>query len=186
MTQIPRNSLLMSVAASLFAALMAVGAYVTIPVGPVPIVLQNLFVFLAALMLPPRWAVSSVGVYLLAGVVGLPVFSGGGAGLGHFAGPTGGYLVSYLPASALIAAVSRAGGARTAMDGAAVAAGGLCVYAVGVPWLKTALGLDWSAALAAGMLPFLAGDAVKAAAAVGAARLVRPLWREFLQEAQNR
>lgn len=186
MTGTPRNSLLMSVAASLFAALITVGAYVAIPVGPVPIVLQNLFVFLVALLLPPRWAASSVGVYLLAGALGLPVFAGGGAGLGHFAGPTGGYLVAYLPASAVIAFIARAGAGRAATDAAAVVVGGLCVYAVGVPWLKAVLGLDWSAALTAGMLPFLVGDAVKAAAAVGAARLIRPLWHEFLQEAEER
>ena len=95
-------------------------------------------------------------------------------------------MLSYLPASAVIAVVSRSGGGRVTTDTVAVVAGALCVYAVGVPWLKAVLGLDWTAAPAVGMLPFLAGDALKAAAAVGVARFVRPLWHEFLQEAQER
>ncbi len=66
------------VQASLFAALTAVGAYIAIPVGPVPIVLQNLFVFLAGLLLGPRWGLASVAIYLLAGICGLPVFGGVG------------------------------------------------------------------------------------------------------------
>jgi len=66
----------MMVYASLFAALTAVGAFVAIPIGPVPIVLQNMFVYLAGLLLGSRWGLASVGVYLLAGTCGLPVFAG--------------------------------------------------------------------------------------------------------------
>ena len=61
----------MSVYASLLAALMAVGAYLAIPIGPVPVVLQNMFVFLAPLLLGRRWGLASVAVYLLAGACGL-------------------------------------------------------------------------------------------------------------------
>jgi biotin transport system substrate-specific component len=71
------NQLRMMVYASLFAALTAAGAFLAIPIGPVPIVLQNMFVFLAGLLLGPRWGLASVAVYLLAGAFGLPVFAGG-------------------------------------------------------------------------------------------------------------
>jgi len=83
--------------ASLFAALTAVGAYISVPIGPVPIVMQNMFVFLAGLLLGSRWGLASLAVYLLAGACGLPVFAGGTGGIARFAGPTGGFLVGYLP-----------------------------------------------------------------------------------------
>ncbi len=89
------SQLRMTVFASLFAALMAAGAYLSIPIGPVPIVLQNMFVLLAGLLLGNRWGLASVAVYLLAGVCGLPVFAGGLGGIGRIVGPTGGYLIGY-------------------------------------------------------------------------------------------
>lgn len=88
----------MSIYAALFASLMAAGAAIAIPIGPVPIVLQNLFVLLAGLLLGGKWGAASVGIYLLAGALGMPVFSGGTGGIGRFAGPTGGYLIGFLPA----------------------------------------------------------------------------------------
>ena len=84
------TSLRMTVYASLLAALIAAGAYLALPIGPVPIVLQNLFVFLSGLLLGPRWGVASVGGYLMAGALGLPVVAGGVGGVGRLAGPTGG------------------------------------------------------------------------------------------------
>ena len=92
----------MTAYAALLAALTAVGAYIAIPIGPVPIVLQNLFVYLMGLLLGLRWGLAGIGVYLLAGAVGLPVFSGGRGGLGHLIGPTGGYLVGFVPAVAVV------------------------------------------------------------------------------------
>ncbi|MDQ1330177.1 MAG: biotin transport system substrate-specific component, partial [Thermodesulfobacteriota bacterium] len=88
--------------ASLLAALTAVGAYIAIPVGPVPIVLQSLFILLAGLLLGSTWGVAGVGIYLLAGAFGLPVFAGGAGGIGRFLGPTGGYLLGFLPAVYII------------------------------------------------------------------------------------
>ena len=68
--------------AAMMAALIAVGAYLSIPIGPVPIVLQNLFVLVSGLLLGRRWASISVAVYLLAGACGLPVFASGTGGVG--------------------------------------------------------------------------------------------------------
>ena len=70
------NQLRMTAYASLLAALTAVGAYIAIPIGPVPIVLQNLFVYLSGLLLGSRWGLMGIAAYLLAGAVGLPVFAG--------------------------------------------------------------------------------------------------------------
>ena len=110
------RQLRMLVFASLLAALMTAGAFISIPVGPVPIVLQNMFVFLAGLLLGSRWGLASVGVYLLAGACGLPVFAGGMGGIGRIVGPTGGYLIGYLPAVFIIGYLSQKGAARISID----------------------------------------------------------------------
>lgn len=162
------------VRAALFAALTAVGAYLSIPMVPVPMVLQNMVVFLAGLLLGPRWGAASVGLYLLAGACGLPVFAGATGGIGRFAGPTGGFLLGYLPA---VAAVGWIAGARGGIgrDVAAMAAGAAVLYACGIPWLAGVTGLPLERAAAVGLLPFLPGDAVKIAAAALIARSARPL-----------
>jgi biotin transport system substrate-specific component len=169
MESIPRRMVL----AALMAALTAAGAFVAIPIGPVPIVLQNLFVMLAALLLGPRWGLASVGVYLLAGALGLPVFAGGAGGVARLAGPTGGYLLGYLPAVAVMGALAERGRGRMAFDLAAMLAGTAVLYACGVGWLKTVTGMPLDKTVALGMLPFLPGDALKIAAALWIARQAR-------------
>ena len=161
--------------AALMAALTAAGAYIAIPIGPVPIVLQNLFIMLAGLLLGGRWALISVGVYLLAGAVGLPVFAGGAGGIGKFVGPTGGYLLGFAAAAYLIGILSERGRGKVAVDVLAMIAGTMVIYAFGVSWLKVVTGMAFSKAVAVGMLPFLIGDALKIAAAIPIARALRPM-----------
>ncbi len=172
-----------TVYASLFAALIACGAYlaIPIPISPVPIVLQNLFVLLAGLLLGGRWGLASVGIYLLAGAVGLPVFTGGKGGVAHFFGPTGGYLVGFAASVFVAGLIAHQAETSTRRDVAAVFVGTLCVYAFGVPWLKAVTGMPWEKAFLAGMVPFLIGDGLKAASAVILARALRPvLQRQML------
>ena len=161
--------------AALMAALTAAGAYIAIPVGPVPIVLQNLFIMLAGLLLGGRWGLISVAAYLLAGAAGLPVFAGGTGGVGKFVGPTGGYLLGFAAAAYLIGIISEMGRGRVAIDVMAMVAGTLVIYAFGVSWLKLVTGMSFSKALTVGMLPFLIGDALKIAAAIPIARALRPM-----------
>jgi biotin transport system substrate-specific component len=163
--------------ASLFAALTAAGAYLFVPIGPVPIVLQNMFVFLAGLLLGSRWGLSSVAVYLLAGICGMPVFAGGTGGIGRFAGPTGGFLLGYLPVVFLVGWISERKPGRMLWDVAAMVLGGVVLYACGVSWLKMVTGLPLAKALAVGMYPFLVGDGLKMAAAALIAKSVRPAIR---------
>ncbi len=165
----------MTVYSTLFAALTAVGAYMVLPIGPVPVVMQNLFVFLAGLILGGRWGLASVGIYLLAGAVGLPVFAGGTGGVGRFFGPTGGYLIGYLPAVFLIGWIAAKTGQRPVGDILGMLCGTVVLYACGLFWLKLLTGLPWTKALAVGMLPFLPGDALKIAVAVPIARALRPV-----------
>ena len=169
------QTLRMMVMASLFAALIAVGALVAVPIGPVPIYLANFFVMLAALVLGPRWGLAAVGTYLLAGALGLPVFSGGSGGIGRFWGPTGGYLLAYLPGVYLGGLVSNRIRPSVRMDIIALLLTTAIIYALGVPWLKVITQMSWQKSVALGMLPFLIGDGIKMAAAISVARMVRPL-----------
>jgi biotin transport system substrate-specific component len=169
------NQLRRIVFASLMAALMAAGAFLALPVGPVPIVLQNMFVFLAGLLLGSRWGLASVAVYLLTGACGLPVFAGGMGGIGRIVGPTGGYLIGYLPAVFIIGFISEKSKARIGYDIAAMICGTIVLYACGVTWLKVLTGMTWFKTLAAGMYPFLAGDVLKIVAAALIAKALRPI-----------
>jgi biotin transport system substrate-specific component len=164
--------------ASLMAALTAAGAYIAIPIGPVPIVLQNLFVMLAGLLLGRRWGLISISVYLLAGAVGLPVFAGGTGGLGKFIGPTGGYLLGFAAAAFLIGAISERGRGKVVVDVFAMIAGSLVIYLFGVAWLKVVTGMSLTKAVSIGMLPFLPGDTVKIVAAIPIAKTLRPIITE--------
>lgn len=159
---------------ALFVALISMGAFIAIPVGPVPIVLQNMFVLLAGLILGPARGAACVAVYLLVGLAGLPVFAGGTSGIGKLFGPTGGYLLGYLPAVLVTGVISRTLGEKPSSDILAMIAGSVIVYAAGVPWLKIAFSLSWGKAVAAGIVPFLPGDVLKIAAGTVIAGKIRP------------
>ena len=175
MREVPLMQLRRLVLASLMAALTAVGAYIHIPLGPVPIVLQNLFVLLAGLLLGPRWGAASIGVYVLVGACGLPVFAGGKGGLATLAGPTGGYLAGFVLGALVVGWIAHSGSRRTVWDIAAVALGTLIIYACGIPWLKLVTAWSWDKALTAGLAPFVLGDVVKAIVAVMLSKALRPL-----------
>ncbi len=169
------EQLKLMVYAALMATLTAVGAYIAIPIGPVPIVLQNLFVMLAGLLLGGRWGLTSIGVYLLAGAIGLPVFAGGTGGIGKFVGPTGGYLLGFAAAAYVIGLISQKGRGSVVYDILAMIIGTFIIYGFGVPWLKFVTGMSISKAAAVGMLPFLIGDGLKIAAAIPIVKALRPI-----------
>jgi biotin transport system substrate-specific component len=171
----PSNSLQKMVLAALMAALTAAGAYMVLPLGPVPIVLQSLFVLLSGLLLGSRWAAASMGVYLLAGVLGLPVFAGGSGGLAKLLGPTGGYLVGFPLAAFIIGMVAERSRGKLWLNLLGLVAGSLIIYLFGVTWLKIVLGISAGKALAMGMFPFLPGDALKIGAALVLGRSLAPL-----------
>jgi biotin transport system substrate-specific component len=166
------HSLRLSVFSALFTALMVVGAYLKIPLGPVPIVLANFFVILAGVVLGAKWAAASVGLYLLLGAFGLPVFAGGG-GLAYLAGPTGGFLLGYLPSAVIAGVISHRGKSHPAKDAIGLIAGALAIYFIGVPWLKYSLDMSWAESLTIGMFPFLIGDGIKTAGALAVNRMLQ-------------
>ncbi|MGH7476511.1 MAG: biotin transporter BioY [Longimicrobiales bacterium] len=159
---VPSRALRRAMAVLVFALLTALGAFVSVPLPgtPVPVSLQTLFVSVSGVLLGARLGALAQVAYLAAGIAGLPVFTGGGAGPGHLLGPTGGYLIAF-PAAAYVTGwlAPRAGRSR-ALLGVAIAIGTLVVFAGGVAQLALLLG-DLSEALRLGLVPFLAGDAVK-------------------------
>jgi len=108
----------------------------------------------------------------LLGILGFPVFSQGG-GIAYLAGPTGGYLIGYLPAALLAGAFSRRGTGSVYGIAAGLLAGSAAIYVCGVPFLAVVLGLDFRAALRAGLLPFIPGDILKIAAGTAVFMTVR-------------
>jgi biotin transport system substrate-specific component len=165
---------------ALFAALIASGAFVAVPIGPVPIGLQNFFTLLAGLILGPFWGGASVALFLAAGAVGVPVFANNGSpmGIARLTGPTGGYLFGYLlgaAAAGLITGFPRPGKKLSVWRLVlATLAGMLVVYIPGVIQLKMILTVSWKQAFTVGLYPFLIGDALKGtAAALVAPRLRR-------------
>ena len=167
------NALLRLVALSLLgSAILAASAHVRVPFWPVPMTMQTGALLLIGASFGLRPAVGAMLAYLLEGIVGLPVFTGG-AGLAYLAGPTGGYLVGRLAAAALLGAGAERGWTRR-LPGllALLIAADALVLACGVAWLATLHGLGF--AITFGLLPFLAGEAVKIAIAACLLRLIPP------------
>jgi len=171
------------VLSALFTALIAVGSYLAIPFVPVPLVLANFFALLAGLLLGPLWGGTAVLLYLVLGAIGLPVFSGGSGGFGHFASPTGGFLLGYLVA-AIAAGLVAHGPKRTRPASPGIlrlALAGLLgltvLYAIGLPWFQVLLSAKFTTLWAAFlfMAPYLIGDLVKVTAAVLLSRTLLPL-----------
>lgn len=148
---------------------------VPLPFTPVPITGQTFAVLLTAAALGPLRGAVAQGLYVAVGLAGLPVYQDAGSGLTHLTGATGGYLVAYVVVGAVVGACARRGMDRSPLGtAAAFLLGSAIVYAIGVPWLALVAGYGPAEAVAAGMLPFLVGDAVKALVAAG---LLPAAWR---------
>jgi biotin transport system substrate-specific component len=143
--------------------LIALGAQVSVPMLPVPMSLQTLAVVLVGLTAGSRLGAAAVLAYLAQGAAGLPVFAAGGAGVAWLAGPTAGFLWGFVGMAWLAGLAVERGLARGLIGTfVAVLAISALLYVPGVLWLTAATPLDLNGAVARGMVPFLAGDAVKA------------------------
>ncbi len=152
--------------ASLFGALTAMGALISIPLQPVPIILSNLFLNIAAALLGGSLAALSQIIYIFLGGLGLPVFSGGKAGFGVLLGPTGGYLIGFVVGAYLMGKlIERKKAPGFAWLVFSMTVGLAVIYAVGVLQLSLVARLSLEKALTVGVLPFLPGDALKIIAA---------------------
>ncbi|WFS62255.1 biotin transporter BioY [Pseudodesulfovibrio thermohalotolerans] len=151
---------------ALMAALIGAGAYLNLPIGPVPVSLQTFFVALAGFALGPKRGALAVGLYLLAGIAGLPVFAGGKSGLGHLCGPTGGFLIGFI-FYAFIAGLARTDESISWARGFVFGILGMVVlFTMGAAWLKFSLDLTWTRTWAAGVAPFILWGLIKTSLAV--------------------
>ncbi len=175
---------LRSVFVALFAALISVGAFIAIPVGPSPIVRQNMLAVLSGALLGAAQGGGAVGLFLAAGALGLPVFSGGRGGIAHLLGPTGGFLAGYfisvLVTGFFLGKPSSQQKTPLLKIIAGCALGYLVMYIPGVLRLKQVTDISFTAALSAGMLPFLPGDLIKLAVTVPLAAKLRPVVARYI------
>ena len=163
---------------AVMAAVMCVLAPISVPIGPISITGGTLAIYLAACLLGGRWGAVTTLVYLLLGFVGLPVFSNYMGGAERLLGPTGGYLVGYLPMMLIAGGVVELTLARFREKGRAGTAPALflqflgmllattVLYAFGTAWYCVQAGVGLEKALAACVFPFIPFDQVKMASAL--------------------
>lgn len=160
------------------AAVLCVLAPVSIPIGPVPVTLATLVVYLMGYLLGWKWGTASCLAYLLLGLAGLPVFAGYGAGAGILLGPTGGYLAGYLAITLLVGWVACRTEKRW-MSLVGMLAGTALCYALGTAWYCLQSGTALGAALGLCVIPFLPFDLIKIVVVLA----IGPVIRERLRAA---
>ena len=156
-----RRSLFISQTAAIV-GLIIIGSWISIPFFPVPITLQTLFVLLSGAVMR-RYGVIPPALYVLMGAMNLPVFHNGTAGIGILLGPTGGYILGFIP-GALIVGLAYEHRSKVWRFGSMIA-GDMLILSCGMAWLCISAGLLLWEAFLVGFLPFIAGDILKAFAA---------------------
>ena len=184
---------------ALFAAIICVGCFIRIPLGAIPIVLQNVLCVLCGVLLGGWLGGVPTALFLLAGLIGLPVYSGGTGGLAVWLGPTGGFLPGYLLGALAAGLISghpdvceKKSSWKTALRvSAAIIAGMVILYVPGVIWFsawataagkvpveKNALAYTMSTCV----IPFIPGDILKIVVAIPVALKIRPVVAQYLYE----
>ena len=187
---------------ALFAAIICVGCFIRIPLGVIPIVLQNGLCILCAVLLGGVLGGAPAALFLLAGLIGLPVYSGGTGGLAVWLGPTGGFLPGYLLGAVVSGFIAgkpnvnekKITAGNVVRISIAVVAGLVILYIPGVirfsywataagkvPAEKTALAYT----MAACVIPYIPGDILKAVIAIPVALKLRPVLAQYLYESDN-
>lgn len=155
-----------------FIALMA---QLRLYVGPVPFTGQTLAVLLLGAAYGARLGLVTTAAYALLGAAGLPLFAGGESGVAYLLGPTGGYLLGFVLAAGLLGALAERGWDRSyGRTALAMLVANVIIFSCGVAWLQAALGGSWVQAFNVGVVPFVVGDLIKLALAVG---LLPSAWR---------
>jgi len=159
----PRHLVVDAVLVVLGAALVGGFAQLYVPLWPVPVTGQTLAVLLVGATLGAVRGVLALTAYAVFGIIGVPWFSEASSGWNVIAGPTGGYIVGFIVAAALVGWLSERAWDRKILKALATFAGGtLVVFAIGLPWLAFALGIGVDLTLEYGLYPFLIGGAIKA------------------------
>lgn len=154
------------------AAVICVLSPFSVPIGPVPVAFANLAIFLAVYLLGWKWGTVSCLVYLLVGLAGLPVFSGFGSGVAKLLGPTGGYLLGYLP-MALVGGWVIDHTRSKLLHALGLVLGTALCYMLGTAWFCWQGGYTVGAALGLCVTPFIPFDLGKIVIAIGLGSLLR-------------
>lgn len=170
-----------------FTAVICVIAPLSLPIGPVPITLATLMIYLSGTVLGHRRGTIAVILYTLIGLVGIPVFSNFGAGAQKLLGPTGGFIIGYIPCVFLCGIIPKAMNHRVWSYPISMAAGTAVLYAFGAAWYSLQSGVAFLHALAVCAVPFLIGDAAKIViVTVITPPLRKAVWRDAGDGAKNR
>lgn len=155
---------------ALMTAILCIMGPIIVPVGMVPMSFANMAIYLTIILLDKKNAVVSITIYLLIGLVGIPVFAGFSAGAGKLFGPTGGYLIGYLALSFLGGSfwekVKHKGKQKVWYQIFALSMGTVGLYLFGTLWLMYQSKLNLITALSVGVFPFVIFDAIKMVLAV--------------------
>jgi biotin transport system substrate-specific component len=164
---------------ALFTSLTAVGGFISIPLGPVPVTLQTIFVVLSGLILGAKLGALSQITYVILGLIGVPIFSGGTGGLTSVVSPTFGFLIAFIIAAYVIGKLTENNKSLSRII-YSVILGSLIIYAIGVPYFylifTSFLGKDinFYAALKYACIPFIPGDIIKATISIILAKQLIP------------
>ena len=167
---------------ALTAALCCVISPVAVPVGAVPVSLSLLAVLLAAALPGSLRGTAAVGIYIALGALGLPVFAGFSGGMGHVIGPTGGFILGYLPCALAVGLMTRGSDISPWRYPVGMAAGTLCCYICGTAWYVLVTGGTVGQALVVCVLPFVLFDAAK----IALASVLVPRLRRLITRASSR
>lgn len=146
---------------AIFAAIICVAAPFSVQAGPIPITLATFAIYLAGTILGGKRGMAAVAVYIMIGAVGLPVFSNFNGGFGALTGPTGGYIIGYIPLVFLTGIFSEMNSKKHLTMIVGMVLGTVALYAFGTAWYMIMSGRDLITSLSLCALPFIPGDAVK-------------------------
>lgn len=194
-----RNSILRSTFTAMFAAIICLGTFISIPLpGGVPITTQNLFAILSALVLGGLHGAGSVGIFIIIGALGVPVFSGVTGGFAILAGPRGGFLWGFFLGAIVSGLIVGTPHVQEKKFSAkmwiritiASLIGFAVIYLPGIPWYMHEMAgqgksLTVSAALKLVLVPFIPGDFIKFVISVPLAAVLRPVAARYLYPADQ-
>ena len=157
-----RNQLQLLILTAIFTAIIGILAQIIIPLPLIPITGQTLAIGLTATILGARYGTLSTLLYIAIGAIGIPVFAGMQGGIGTIVGPTGGYLIGFIPTAYFIGWYMKKTPLHVIHGFIANTIGMVITLAFGMIWLKLSASLSWTVAFSTGVLPFLVGGIVKA------------------------